>query len=517
VRITLQSQATKGKISSYETTVSTNFETCLQESDKTQVVMSLEKPTNSPQTPQEGSSEEITSKEDPLYRILSAEEDSDWEYAFMGAIRKPSTTTAPFLSRGEDTNENLDQDKQSQELDGKSPPQTRKSVIKLVHNNEPIEICEFNLPVTNDSKPEGSYTIAEEQGADSQPISCPAPGLDNLWSQESISAPLTSFSASVRPLGVYQDSPNPYCTAPLHIVEGRDDPEDEGICMTSPPPTKFLSPAKNFEKPITPTAQNSPQKPEEFFEKCDILKWAIDDQDIGEMPGISCAQPQTDIPTTVTSESVNRQLFVKPDPTTSLFITKIKEEVEDPGIAAAHATPPVTQAPNYMETFSSPPVLHKRKRGRPSKNEPRDITPRLPRLPRTHSSDSEYAYVSDSGDLLTDDEVSALKYRRMRDLNNEASKRCRQTRKEKMVSKEAELNSLTERNAKLKRALVKMEAQVQDLKSKFLAEISNPSTKIAMARRQMMSNRLGYNSNIIGSLMDTECSNLPDVNAFWSV
>jgi len=480
--------------------------------------MSLEKPTNSPQTSQEDGIEENTNREDPLYRILSAEEDSDWEYAFMGAIRKPSTTTAPFLSRGEDTSENREQDKQSQELHGKSPPRTRKSVIKLVHNNEPIEICEFNLPVTNDSKPEGSYTIAEEQGADSQPISCPAPGLAKLWSQESISAPLTSFSASVRPLGIYQESPNPYITAPLHIVEGRDDPEDEGICMTSPPPTKFLSPVKNFEKPMTPTAQITPQKPEEFIEKCDILKWVIDDQDIGEMPGISCTQPQTDIPATVTSELANRQLFVKPDPTASLFIPKIKEEVEDSSIEVAHATTPATQTADYMETFSSPPVLHKRKRGRPSKNGPRDITPRLPRLPRTlNSSDSEYSYVSDSGELLTDDEVSALKYRRMRDLNNEASKRCRQTRKEKMVSKEAELNSLIEKNGKLKRAVAKMEAQVQDLKGKFLTEVSNPSTKIAIERRQRMSSCLGYNSNIIGSLMDTESPELPDVHAFWSV
>jgi len=481
--------------------------------------MSLEKPTHSPHvlTEEEG---ETTSREDPLYRILSAEEDSDWEYAFMGAIRPPSTTTAPFLSRDEDTSENLEQDTESQHQKETTPSFTKLNVLQPVQINEPIEIREFNLTVISDPKPEGSLTIAEDQGTDLQAFARPAPGLDNLWSQEFI-------SSSPGSLGIYKSSPNPYNTAPLHIVEGRDDPEDEGICMTSPPPSKYASPTKTFHKlevrPIAPFVQSSPQKPDEFFEKCDILKWAIDDQDIGEMPGISGGQPPTDIPATVTSASTHRQLFTKPKPTTNLFIQKVKEEVEETttdGVPlwSSQSTTPVTKTDSTEDTYDSPPAAPKRKRGRPSKEEPRDITPRLPRLPRVlNTSDSEYAYVSDSGELLSDNEVSALKYRRMRDLNNEASKRCRQTRKEKMASEDSELNKLKDRNMKLKDAVSKMEAQVKNLKGKFLAEISNPSTKIAMARRQMIGSRLGYNSNLIGSLMDTESPELPDVHAFWSV
>jgi len=516
VRIHLQKIKATGNISSYETTVSTEFETCLQESDKTQVVMSLEKPMDSPQILQEDEGE-TTSREDPLYRILSAEEDSDWEYALLTSIRKPSTTTAPFLPRGEDTSKNVEQTFKLPQLTEteKSPPYARQSVIHLVQSNQPVEICEFNLPVTSDIKPEGLLTIAEDQGADLPPICCPAPGLDNLWSQEFISAPIASVPSSPPSLGISKESPHAYSTAPLHIVEGREDPEDEGVCMTSPPPCKYLGPDNTFQRPRTPPAHNSPQKPEEFFEKCDILKWAIDDQDIGEMPGIS-GGPQTDVPATVTSSPTNRQLCTEPTPPTNIFSVNIKQEAEE--METFQQTTPIAQFASKKENDDFPPPPRKRKRGRPSKDEPRDITPRLPRLPRSlDSSDSEYAYVSDSGELLTDDEVSALKYRRMRDLNNEASKRCRQTRKEKMASKEFELNHLLERNAKLKTAVAKMEAQVQCLKAKFLAEISNPSTKIALARRQLMSSRLGYNSNIIGSLMDTETQELPDVHSFWSL
>jgi len=490
--------------------------------------MSLEKPTHSLQVQKEDRGE-TTNREDPLYRILSAEEDSDWEYAFMGAIRKPSTTTAPFLLRGEDIRENLDQENQPQCLKESSPTYTKLNVLQPVQEIGPIEIKpsgtiteirECYVTVVCDDKPEGSLTIAEDQGAELQPISCTAPGLNNLWSQEFI-------SASPGSLGVYRNSPNPYSTAPLHIVEGRDDPEDEGICMTSPPPSKFLSPVKTVNKlevkPIVQHAEASPVRPEEFFEKCDILKWAIDDQDIGEMPGISCGQTPSDIPATVTSACANTQQFMKPHPTTNLFIQDVKEEVEDSvtdslPLWSTQTTTPTPRRTIFEDTHDNAPAAPKRKRGRPSRNEPRDITPKLPRLPHgPNTSDSEYAYVSDSGGLLTDDEVSALKYRRMRDLNNEASKRCRQTRKEKMASEEAELNSLAERNTKLKATLNKMETQVIDLKAKFLAEIRNPSTKIAIARRQMIGSRLGYDSNIIGSLMDTESDQLPDIHSFWSI
>jgi len=500
--------------------------------------MSLEKPSCSPQSPK-GNAEGNTNREDPLYKILSAEEDTDWEYAFMGAIRKPSTTTASSLSRGEDDITNLDQDSNSKCSKEIHPNYAKLNILQPVQNNDPIqhkpseaitEIREFRVPVSviTATKPAGSLTLAEDQGADSQPISCPAPGLENLWSHEFISAPTVS-------LGIYQNSPNPYKSAPLHIVEGREDPEDEGISMSSPPmdenkmlsiPTSYHSPIKTFHKlegkPVIPSVQASPKKPEEFFEKCNILKWAIDDQDIGEMPGMSCGQTPSDIPATVTSVTENSQHFTKPQATTNLFIQEVKVEADD---IEKHALPlwtpqrtPMSRPVLLEEADDDAPPAPRRKRGRPARDEPRDITPKLPRLPRGQTtSDSEYAYVSDSCGILTDDEVSALKYRRMRDLNNEASKRCRQTRKQKMAGNEAEVEKLTERNRQLKAMVEKMESSMMEMKMKFLSEIRNPSKKIAIARRQMIGSRLGYDMDIIGSLMETEKQELPDINSFWSV
>jgi len=494
--------------------------------------MSLEKPTHSPQIP-ERDIEGNTSREDPLYRILSAEEDTDWEYAFMGAIRNPSTTTTVYPIREEVNGSNLDEDnlKREQSLD-----YTGLTIVRATSDTGPIEIMpseaiteihEIQLPVTTAIKPEGSFTLAEDHGANLQPISCPASGFENIWSQEFISTPGVSF-------GIKNNSPNPYETAPLHLVEGREDPEDEGICMTSPSPTKHVSPMLSAlttpEKKhpqlkvntITSLFKVSPHKPEEFFEKCDILKWAIDDQDIGEMPGVSYNQPPSYIPATVTSLTSSTPQPAKPQATTNLFIQEIKKETDKSPEEIFIPLPPKIATP--MSRYSTgnreelPAAPKSRKRGRPEREEPREITPKLPKLPRGQTtSDSEYTYVSDSGGILTDDEVSALKYRRMRDLNNEASKRCRQTRKQKMAINEHMVNQLTEKNQKLKNIVEKMETQVVEMKLKFITTIQSPSSKIAMARRKMIGSNLGFDTNIIGSFMDTETQELPDIHAFWSV
>ena len=62
-------------------------------------------------------------------------------------------------------------------------------------------------------------------------------------------------------------------------------------------------------------------------------------------------------------------------------------------------------------------------------------------LSTASTSDSETS-------LLTDDEVSALKYRRMRDLNNEASRRCRDRRRVNQENKEKERVGSVEESTK---------------------------------------------------------------------
>jgi len=69
---------------------------------------------------------------------------------------------------------------------------------------------------------------------------------------------------------------------------------------------------------------------------------------------------------------------------------------------------------------------------------------------------------------LSEDE----KYRRMRDQNNEASKRCRANRKRKHQDTDEELERLQERNVVLRAQMDQMEREVKELKSKFLSDIT---------------------------------------------
>ena len=86
---------------------------------------------------------------------------------------------------------------------------------------------------------------------------------------------------------------------------------------------------------------------------------------------------------------------------------------------------------------------------------------------------------------IRQEDIAALKYRRMRDLNNEASKRCRENRKLRLGSAEADLRHQAERNLQLKAAVRALEARVARLKRVFLTNIQNPSAEIASARRRL--------------------------------
>ena len=84
-----------------------------------------------------------------------------------------------------------------------------------------------------------------------------------------------------------------------------------------------------------------------------------------------------------------------------------------------------------------------KKVGRPERQTPLEIT----EVPRAGS-------VS-----VTPEKMRKLKYRRMRDLNNEASKKCRRNRKQKMNAKEQECQEEEEKYKILKEKLQQMELQ----------------------------------------------------------
>jgi len=106
-----------------------------------------------------------------------------------------------------------------------------------------------------------------------------------------------------------------------------------------------------------------------------------------------------------------------------------------------------------------------RGRGRPPKPLGRAITPAVRR--GRIVSDTE----NSTDGNLTEAEISDQRYRRMRDLNNEASKRCRENRKRKQEVLEEECEQLKERNTHLKAKLRKLESAVAKLKSCVLTNV----------------------------------------------
>merc|ERR1712213_294535 len=514
VRILPIINKTQATISSYETQVSTNFETeCLRQSQ--QNTMSLEMPVL-------GSNKQKmkleTSENNKMDNFVGEqEEESNWETDFLQVIHG-------------------------------TPDQKDKNEAKH----------QFQVPVCEDFKPEGSLTVA----------------IDDTWSQQHVSAP----SSSVELFHDYYAPPSPasYQSVPLHLVEGKDDPEDEGICVVSPPPSQqdetsllvlhptaptvtpvtssistnqdspllqelivpspILSMTENkpvFSVPspviVTSSVNKSPSAPEsspekQFFEEHNIMKWVIDDQDRSDIPGlgISCPSSITSTAINVSSHSSASQVvsssastkpsqqyvMIKPKTELASFIEKFKVEDED------------LDEKTYVPVKQTTPSPSKRKRGRPVDTTPREITQKLPRMRRksTTTSESEFVYCSDSASGMTDDEVSALKYRRMRDLNNEASKRCRENRKSKLGNAEAELRNLYEKNLQLKETVAHYESMVARLKSKFLQRVQNPSQEIAFARRRQMSQSQSViiKPEIIGSMMSSNSAKAPDVDTFWS-
>lgn len=445
--------------------------------------------------------------------------------------------------------------------DQEDDKEEKQNITENVFVTENTEIHEFQVPVCENFKPEGSVTVA----------------IDDTWSQQQVSAPSSSVELFH---DYYAPSPASYHSVPLHLVEGMDDPEDEGICVVSPPPSQqdesnllLLPPAPPTITPVTTSISNNQDSPllqevivpspiltmaesksqfsvpviefsplkksnkkpttapeaspeKQFFEEHNIMKWVIDDQDRSDIPGLGPGQSGISCPpVTPSSSSVSQvvsstatstkpsQQFVMMKSKTELasFLEKFKVEDEDEG-----DTEDTTHIPRTQTT----PSPNKKKRGRPVDTTPREITVKLPRMRKrsTTTSDSEFTYCSDSASGMTDDEVSALKYRRMRDLNNEASKRCRENRKSKLENAETELRNLYEKNLQLKETVAHYEAMVARLKSKFLRKVQNPSQEIAFARRRQVSENQSViiKPEIIGSMMSSRSTKVPDVNTFWS-
>merc|ERR1712012_710411 len=118
------------------------------------------------------------------------------------------------------------------------------------------------------------------------------------------------------------------------------------------------------------------------------------------------------------------------------------------------------------------PTPAKRPRGRPRLPRPEPEPPRRPRgrPPTARPFADVSAYEDTSG--LSSEEAKDVKYRRMRDLNNAASKRCRLNRKMKFDKMEIEEQHLLAKNTQLKAQVEGLENQVNRLKELVLGMVS---------------------------------------------
>jgi len=118
--------------------------------------------------------------------------------------------------------------------------------------------------------------------------------------------------------------------------------------------------------------------------------------------------------------------------------------------------------------------------GRPRKPRTECVAKRRGRPAKVYTSsentNEHHNYSNDTSSAST----AERRYRRMRDLNNVASQKCRLKRKFKMQNAIDELKLSEEKNTELKMKVRILEEQVKTLKKHFINKISNPAKKVVV-------------------------------------
>ena len=191
-------------------------------------------------------------------------------------------------------------------------------------------------------------------------------------------------------------------------------------------------------------------------EETDLLKMVMDDS-IGTETMAQFYSSQPDCLT------VNLLDINVPNDSKVAQLTSVGESEEEPASVETTtvATTPARRGPGRPRKARTERVV--RPRGRPA---------------RVHTSSENtsehHNYSNDSSSMST----AERRYRRMRDLNNIASQRCRLKRKSKMQNAIDELKLSEEKNTELKMKVRILEEQVKTLKKHFIDKISNPAKKV---------------------------------------
>merc|ERR1719410_2162255 len=160
----------------------------------------------------------------------------------------------------------------------------------------------------------------------------------------------------------------------------------------------------------------------------DIVEYAMDESGVKENEN-TALYPVPDVKIEVLEE-VEEEKDIKP------IRRRIKKENKDHDYD-----------PNLKKMKKNPSTTHKmtrKKVGRPARSKPIEVT-QIPTALR---------------EKLSEVELTSLKYRRMRDLNNEASRKCRENRKKKAAKADVEMELEMEKK-KAAKADVEMELEME--------------------------------------------------------
>jgi len=197
-------------------------------------------------------------------------------------------------------------------------------------------------------------------------------------------------------------------------------------------------------------------------------------------------------PTIAPDSQVFENFVAVNNPTVTLDLTNFEDSVVGPSTSGS--TQSISVSGNQVQQL---PV--KRGRGRPRLVKTEPDPPKRPRgRPATAP---EWAQVDayDSSNSSNDMSEDEKQYKRMRDLNNAASKRCRVGRKRKSQEEEEEQFALGTRNLELKSQVKSLESQVKDFKALIFQMIKKqkgstipvPAKVSKISHVQTISNKIG--------------------------
>merc|ERR1711963_1254582 len=192
-------------------------------------------------------------------------------------------------------------------------------------------------------------------------------------------------------------------------------------------------------------------------EETDLLKMVMDDAIGTEAMAQFClSQPEC---VTVNQQDIN-----------------VSNDIEVAAPASLRAT---EEEPDSVDS-SNVPTPARRGPGRPRKPRTECVVKRRGRPAKVYTSsentNEHHNYSNDSSSMST----AERRYRRMRDLNNIASQRCRLKRKSKMQNALEELKAEEDKNKELSMKVRILEEQVKALKQHFITKISNPQKRVVL-------------------------------------